>query len=134
MGEHANVARVRDAYAAFAKADLDGALHDLAEGAVFHFRGEGPNSGDHKGRAAIEKALITAFELTGGTQELDIKSVFADDEHAVVILHETATRTDGATLDIDEVHLLAIDTDGKITDLWDVPTDPQVHDAFFDGK
>lgn len=134
MGQHANVARVRDAYAAFSTGDLNGALKDLADDAVFHFNGEGPNSGDHKGRDAIEKALIAAFELTGGTQMLEIKDVFADDNHAIVVLHETATRTDGATLDMDEVHVLTIDPDGKITDLWDVPADPDVHDAFFDGR
>jgi uncharacterized protein len=134
MGQHSNVARVRDAYAAFANADLNGVLKDLADNAVFHFGGEGPNSGDHKGRAAIEKALIANFELTGGTETLDIKGVFADDHHAVVVLHENATRTDGATLDVDEVHVLAINPAGEITDLWDLPTDPDVHDAFFDGR
>ena len=50
MAEHPNVARVRAAYAAFDKSDLNGALADLAVDAVFHFTGEGPNSGDHKGR------------------------------------------------------------------------------------
>ncbi len=134
MGEHANVSRVRDAYDAFANADLNGALKDLADDAVFHFKGDGPNSGDHKGRAAIEKALIANYELTGGTQKLDIKGIYADDGHAVVVLRETATRIYGATLDIDEVHVLAIDGVGKITDLWDLPTDEAVHDSFFDGK
>jgi ketosteroid isomerase-like protein len=134
MGEHANVARVRDAYVAFAKADLDAALKDLGDDAVFHFNGDGPNSGDHKGREAIEQALIAAFTTTGGTQKLDVKSVFADDNHAVVVLHETATRTDGATLDVDEVHVLKLDGAGKITDLWDLPSDPDLHDDFFDGK
>ena len=134
MAEHPNVGRVRDAYAAFAAGDLDAALKDLADGAVFHFGGEGPNSGDHRGRAAIDQALIANFELTGGTQVLDIREIYADDEHAVVVLRETATRTDGAQLDIDEVHVLKIDADGKFTDLWDLPTDPDVHDRFFDGK
>lgn len=134
MGEHSNVGRVRDAYGAFAQGDLDGALKDLADDCVFHFTGDGPNSGDHKGRQAIEKALIANFELTGGTQALDIKGIFADDQHAIVVLHETATRTDGATLAIDEVHVLTIDPDGKITNLWDLPADPEAHDKFFDGK
>jgi hypothetical protein len=134
MAEHPNVARVRDAYAAFANADLENALKDLADDAVFHFKGDGPNSGDHKGRAAIEKALIHNFELTGGTQTLDIKGIYADEHHAAVVLRETATRTDGATLDMDEVHVMNIDDDGKITDLWDLPTDEAAHDAFFDGK
>lgn len=133
MAEHVNVGRVRSAYDAFANADLDGALKDLSGDAVFHFKGDGPNSGDHKGRAAIEKALIANYELTGGTQKLDVKGIYADDQHAVVVLRETATRNDGATLDMDEVHVMAI-SDGKITDLWDLPTDEAAHDTFFDGK
>jgi ketosteroid isomerase-like protein len=114
--------------------DLDGALKDLAPDGVFHFTGEGPNSGDHKGVEAISTALVNIFELTGGTQALDIKSVYADDRHAVVVLNETATRTDGVKLDIDEVHVLALDGEGRITDLWDLPSDPDVHDKFFDGR
>ena len=133
MGEHENVQRVRDAYAAFLAGDLNNALKDLADDGVFHFTGEGPNAGDHRGRADIEKALIHNFELTGGTQTFDIKAIYADDARAVVVAHETATRTDGATLDMDEVHVLHLDG-GKITDLWDLPTDIAVHDAFFDGR
>lgn len=134
MSQHANVQRVRDAYDAFARADLDGALKDLADDAVFHFGGEGPLSGHKKGRPEIEKTLIAVFELTGGTQKLEIQHIFADDDHAVVSLHETATRTDGDTLSIDEAHVLTIDRDGRITNLWDLPSDPDVHDAFFDGR
>lgn len=132
MAEHPNVQRVRDAYAAFAAGDLDGALKDLAPDAVFHFNGEGPNSGDHKGLEAITAALVKNFELTNGTQKLDIKGIFADDHHAVVSLRETATRTDGASLDVAEAHVLTLD-DGRITDLWDLPDDPETHDRFFDG-
>jgi ketosteroid isomerase-like protein len=131
--EHPNVQRVRSAYEAFAAADLAGALKDLAPNAVFHFKGSGPLSGDHTGVEAISKALIGTFELTGGTQKLDINSIFADDDHGVVVLRETASRPDGATLDVDEVHVLAIDGEGRITDLWDLPSDPESHDRFFDG-
>ncbi len=71
MAEHPNVAIVRSAYESFNKGDLDGALADLADDCVFHFGGDGPNSGDHKGREAITAALIKNFELTAGTQALD---------------------------------------------------------------
>jgi ketosteroid isomerase-like protein len=134
MAEHPNVQRIRDAYAAFAAGDLTGALKDLAPDAVFHFNGSGPLSGDHTGFDDISAALIGTFELTAGTQKLDIASVFADDRHGVVVLRETASRPDGATLDVDEVHVLAIDGEGRITDLWDLPTDPDTHDRFFDGQ
>ena len=72
MAEHPNVAIARNAYESFAKGDLDGALTDLADDCVFHFGGDGPNSGDHKGREAIAAALIKNFELTAGTWALDI--------------------------------------------------------------
>ncbi len=134
MSEHPNVQRVRDAYAAFAAGDLDTALKDLAPDAVFHFNGEGPVSGDHKGDEAIRAALIKTFELTNGTQKLDIKGVYADDQHAVVAMRETATRTDGASLDVEVAHVLTFDPDGRITNLWDLPEDPEAHDRFFDGR
>ena len=92
---------------------------------MFHFNGSGPNSGDHTGVDEITKALIATFELTGGTQKLDIASTFADDHHGVVVMRETASRPDGATLDVNEVHVLAINSDGKITDLWDLPPTTQ---------
>ncbi len=133
MPEHPNVQKIRDAYAAFARADLSAALTDLAPDAVFHFNGSGPLSGDHTGVDEISTALIGTFELTGGTQKLDIATIYADDEHGVVVLRETARRPDGATLDVDEVHVLAIDGEGRITDLWDLPSDPDAHDRFFDG-
>jgi ketosteroid isomerase-like protein len=134
MAEHPNVQRIRDAYAAFAVGDLTTALKDLAPDAVFHFNGTGPLSGDRTGGDDISAGLIGVFELTGGTQKLDIGSVFADDHHGVVVLHETASRPDGAALDVDEVHLLALDGEGRITEFWDVPNDPEAHDRFFDGK
>jgi len=134
MAEHSNVQRIRDAYAAFSTGDLTAALKDLAPNAVFHFNGQGPLSGDHTGVDDITAALIGLFELTAGTQKLDIASVYADDQHGVVILRETASRPDGATLDIDEVHVLAIDAEGRITHLWDLPSDPERHDRFFDGE
>jgi ketosteroid isomerase-like protein len=134
MAEHPNVQRIRDAYAAFAAGNLAEALKDMAPGAVFHFNGAGPLSGDHTGVDEITTVLARGFELTAGTQKLDIANVFADAHHGVVVLRETASRPDGATLDVDEVHVLAIDGEGRITDLWDLPSDPVAHDRFFDGE
>jgi len=134
MSEHPNVQRVRDAYQAFAVLDIATALKDLAPNGVFHFNGTGPYSGDHTGTEEVTAALIGGFELTGGTQKLAVSDVFADDLHAVVTIHESASRPDGATLEMDEVHVLSFDNQGRITDLWDLPADPEVHDRFFDGN
>ena len=134
MAEHPNVQRIRDAYAAFAAGDLGAALKDVAPDGIFHFNGEGPNAGDHKGVEAISTALMNLFVLTEGTQKLDVKGIYADDHRAVVTLHETATRNDGATLDVMESHVLELDDEGRIIHLWDLPDDPEAHDRFFDGR
>src|SRR3974390_2486393 len=95
MAEHPNVQRIRDAYAAFSIGDLTAALKDLAPNAVFHFNGRGPLRGHHTGVDDITSALTGIFELTAGTQMLDIANVYADDHHGIVVMRETATRPDG---------------------------------------
>jgi ketosteroid isomerase-like protein len=133
MPEHPNVKKVRAAYEAFANLDVATALKDLAPDGVFHFNGVGPLRGDHKGVEDVTAVLISTFEVTGGTQKLDISGIYADDLHAVINIHETASRPDGATLDVNEVHLLSFNDEGRITDFWDLPDDPESHDRFFDG-
>jgi ketosteroid isomerase-like protein len=97
-----------------------------ADGARLRAEGE-------RGEHARNAALISNYELTNGTQKLEIHGIFADDDHGVVVLRETATRNDGATLDMEESHVLSM-RDGKVTHVWDLPTDPEAHDRFFDGR
>jgi len=72
-------------------------------------------------------------KTTDGTQKLDESKVFADELHVVLNIHETASRPDGAALDMDEVHLLSFNDRGQIADSWDIPAGPETHDRFFDG-
>ena len=135
MAEHANAAGVRAAYAAYQAGDLETVLNSFASDAVFHVGGDGPMTGHHKGHAEIVAALTQSYQLTGGSQRFELHNVYADDEYGVVHARETATRTtDGATLDIDEVHLIVFAPDGRIADFRDLPSDPARHDAFFDGR
>ncbi|MGQ0466266.1 MAG: nuclear transport factor 2 family protein [Sporichthyaceae bacterium] len=135
MAEHPNALRIRSAYAKFATGDLPAVLETFAPDAVFHVGGEGPNAGDYKGRAAIGEQLVNGARETGGSQRFEIRGVFADDRHAVVATRETATRArDGAVIDVEEVHLMTLDPDGRIVGFWDIPADPDAHNAFFDGR
>jgi ketosteroid isomerase-like protein len=134
MAEHPNVQRIRDTYAALVAGDLTAALKDLAPAGVLHFRGSGPLSGERMGVDNIKAALVGAYQLTAGTRRFDISTIYADDHHGVVVLRETASRPDGAVLDMDEVHIIAFDGEGRITDMWDLPSDPEVHNRFFDGR
>lgn len=135
MAEHPNVARFRHAYAALAAGDVPTVLEQFAPDIIFHVGGDGPLAGAQKGREGATAALVHGFEVSGGTQRFDVRNMFADDDHAVVHVRETATRAaDGVTLDVEEVHLFAINADGLIAELWDIPADPNVHDDFFDGR
>src|ERR1039457_7250333 len=97
MPEHPNVQRIRDAGAALAEGDLTEALKVLAPTATIHIGGSGPLSGDRTGIDSITSALMGVFELTAGTQKLDITSIYADDRHGVVVMSGPARRPDGAT-------------------------------------
>lgn len=135
MAEHPNVARIRRAYHAFLSGDLPTTLEQFAPDAVFHVAGDGPISGHHKGREAIGAALAGSYQITGGSQSFALAGIYADDEHGVVVTQETATRvSDGATLDIPEVHVMTFGPEGLIAEFWDIPEDHDVHDNFFAGR
>jgi hypothetical protein len=55
------------------------------------------------------------------------------ENRAAVVLHETASRLDRASIALDKVHVLRL-RDGKVLDPWDLPDDIQADDDFFDGK
>ena len=134
MAEHPNVPRVRQAYAALAAGDLPSVLAQFAPDIIFHIGGDGPLAPVQKGIEGATAALMHGFELTGGTQRFELRNVFADDDHAVIHVRETATRAaDGKPLDVEEVHLFAFDADNRIVEIWDIPADPKTHDDFFDG-
>jgi hypothetical protein len=95
----------------------------------------GELAGDHKGRDAFAAVLGQLMQLTGGTMAFDVHGVYADDNHAAVHVRETATRVaDGAKLDVEEVHLVALNADGLIREFWDLPADPDAHNGFFEGR
>lgn len=129
---HPNAELVRAGYDAFGRSDLPALLALFAPDIVWHVGGDGPLSGTHRGREAVRTLLATVFELTGGSQRLDVDEVFATDEHVVAVVHETATRArDGLRLDVREAHVMRLDRDRTVAEVWDVPDDPAAHDAFF---
>ena len=104
-------------------------FEDYAHGRQPRERGLGPAV------AVIEaEGDIVDGKDQGGNPFSRGSSIYADDQHGVVVMRETATRPDGATLDIDEVHIIAFDSEGRISDLWDLPSDPEAHNRFFDGE
>jgi uncharacterized protein len=133
MSEHPNVALLRSGYEAIATGDLPRVLSLFAEDGVVHINGEGPLAGHHQGMEAIGQAFAGLFGWTGGTVSLQVQEIFADDDHAIALVRETATRaSDGLTLDVHEVHLFRL-VNGSAAEFWDIPAerDRAAHEAFF---
>jgi uncharacterized protein len=132
MAEHPNVARIVAGYERFAARDLEGVIGLLADDIVWHAPSGGPGGSEHKGRDEVAAYLVGLFEHTGGTLELDVLEVFADDHHAIAHVRETATRaSDGARLDMREAHVFHLNPAGQAVAFWDVPVDAEAHAAFF---
>ena len=82
--------------------------------------GQGPESRDE---------VIAQFEqfkaATGGTMQLTLNEVFADDTHALSLVRLTAGRPDkpGKTMDVREANVFHLDGNGQTYEFWGVADD-----------
>jgi ketosteroid isomerase-like protein len=129
MPEHPNVGLVRKGYDAFAKGDMATLRELLSEDVVWHGPGNNPLSGEYRGRDAVFAMFARTAELSGGTLRIELHDVLANDEHAVALLRETASRQ-GKELDLLEVTVYHV-SNGKATEVWACPYDQRVSDEFW---
>ena len=128
MAEHPNVARIKNVYVAFARGDL-AALNDVfAEDLVWHDCGRNQTSGEYHGRDAVFGFFGKVMAVTEGSFHVDLHSALADDEHGVALLTLTASRGD-RSIEINAVDVMHL-RDGKVMEVWAVPTDQCAFDEF----
>ncbi len=140
MQDHPNVETLRQGFEVKRRApfnDEDKKLLDelFTDDITWHGTGEGPWGRTFAAHGKEEVFALFGAMAAGSGGSLDVRPdrIYADDDHAAVVLHETASRPDGASIALDEVHILRL-RDGKVVDLWDLPEDIPAHDNFFDGK
>ncbi len=129
MAEHPNVARIREAYAAFDKGDHAAINDSFAEDVVFHIPGRHQLTGDYRGRDAVLGFFGKVMEVTEGTFHVDVHAVLADDEHGVALVITTASRG-GRSMKVNEAHVTHL-RDGKIVEFWNASTDQHASDELF---
>lgn len=68
-------------------------------------------------------------ERSGGTIRVELHDVVASDEHAVALLHATATRGEKryGSLEVDVFHV----RDGRITEFWSFAQNQHLTDEFW---
>ncbi len=127
---HPNEDLVRGGYLAFQTGDIAGLRSTyLTEDIIWHEPGNNPNSGDYRGIDEVLAHFMHVFEETGGSMQLTLHDVLANDTHAVVLGHVKAERK-GKTADQDYVHVFHI-RDGKAAESWIHNTDQAADDEFW---
>ena len=129
MAEHPNVQRLRDGYAAFGKGDMDTVKQLWTDDVVWHVGGESPLAGDYKGQDEIIGFFGRIFEMSGGSLELEVHDILANDEHAVALVTQRGKR-DGKSLEMNAVHVFNL-RDGKTSEFWAFNEDDRRADEFW---
>lgn len=129
MAEHPNVLLVRRGFAAFNAGDVDTLREVIAEDAIQHMPGSNQFSGDHKGLDNILAMYERVTELTGGTFEVTLEGVYANDHRAVATFRGQATRDSQR---LDKRYALTFEIiDGRVIDLDEMVLDGAEDDEFW---
>jgi ketosteroid isomerase-like protein len=130
LSEHPNAVFVRDLFAAFRARDIESIRSALSEDAVWHFPGKlGELAGAHSGHAGIFGFLARVSELSGGTFELDLEDVLANDRCAVAFFRGRARRH-GRELDNPTCLKIRV-RHGRATEVWEFVWDLYAVDEFW---
>jgi ketosteroid isomerase-like protein len=129
MNEQSNVAVLRRAYEAFARADFAALNECFHEESVWHVPGNSLVSGAHKGRDAVFAFFGRLMELSGGTFKAEGRDIGASDTRAYSLEHLTAARA-GKTLDVELVLVVRVEG-GRIVEGRDFFSDQAAWDDFW---
>ena len=129
MTEHPNVELARQAYEAMAKGDLTASAEGIADDVTWHGMAAGPLSGTYHGRDEVLAFFGRVAEETGGTFQLEVHDVLANDEHTVVLCTMSATRGN-KSIEIPVANVAHV-RDGKVTEFWGATANPQASVDFW---
>jgi ketosteroid isomerase-like protein len=127
--EHPNATKLREAFEAFARGDLEHLQRNMTEDATWTNAGTSAIAGTYTGWEQIVGMLGQLFERTGGTFTTSIVSLLANDTQAAAIYDATAT-VDGQT---ETMRYFLLDTyaaDGRVADTQVVAFDQATADDF----
>jgi uncharacterized protein len=124
---HPNVDKLRVAYEAYARGDMDTVAENWADDILWHVAGSTAIAHDRRGRTEISQLLGELMVLTDGTFRIQPLRYFADDDWGIVICRSTATIA-GRMLDTLNVHVHRL-VDGKTVESWFLDENPLEEDA-----
>lgn len=110
------VERVRQAFEAFQRGDLQTVGDSFTEDAVWHGRGSTKFGSDFKGKQAT-LANIMEYAQTFQNIKQDVHDILASDSHVAALVTATVSRN-GKTYEDHQVFVFHVNDQGKVTEAW----------------
>jgi ketosteroid isomerase-like protein len=130
MDNHPNATLLRRFYDAFAQADYFSAVTAFFRPDVaWHISGNNPLARDYRGTDAVLNAMRSYGERSGHTLQLDTRSIFADDDHAIAV-HWASGERAGFTYSAHEIDVFHVEDD-RIVEFWSFSEDQSATDTFW---
>ena len=129
MAAKANAVLIKNAYDAFSRGDIPGAMAAFSEDIFWHVPGRGPLSRDYRGHAEVLGFFGHFMELSHGTFRLQVDDVLAKGDRVVVLCTESAQRG-GRSWWAPQVHVWTV-RDGKAAVFREYEGDQQGDDEFW---
>jgi ketosteroid isomerase-like protein len=123
---HPNEDLLRRGYVAFSAGDMETVFSLLADDMLWHNGGSNQLTGDVRGHEAIMGFFGKLIEATGGTLQLEVHDVLANDTHGTVLVTAHADR-DGQPMAVRQVNVWHL-ADGKATEFWSFAEDTAAYD------
>lgn len=128
--EHPNAVAIRRLIEGFRSGDITDFTTVAAPDITWHFPGhEGRLAGTHQGFDEVIAFLANVVDLTGGTFEMDLLDVVANDRRAVALFRGRGSRN-GRQLD-NPTCLSMRWRDGRIVEVWEFVWDLYHVDEFW---
>jgi len=119
---HPNEDIVRRAYGAFTEGDTEVLRQVFSDGIIFRIPGKSPMAGEYRGRDAVFGYLGKVMDRSGGTFEVEVHDVVANEEHAIGLTVHRGSHG-GRQATFRSVHVWHV-SDGRLTELWEYPEQP----------
>ena len=128
--EHPNIARIRRGFEAFVRGDLSELDDLIVDDVEWHQPGNHVLAGDYHGKGELLQLFVRIHDETGGTVRTEVKDVWADDTHAVVLSRSIAERL-GRHQDSLVVQIFRLTADGRLAERWALSNDQDEIDRFW---